>query len=106
MNCEATHCLDTATVRFPIYPEGWDGPRIMARISEEALRNLFGAGTDDESLIGACQAHFDLIEAKALERYQADPSQAIVLGACDFIATAQRQAQCQLAAISVPKLLW
>lgn len=84
MNCEAIHCLDTATVRFPIYPEGWDGPRIIARISEEALRTVFGAGSDDKSLIGACQAHFALIEGKALERHEADPSQAIVLDAVDF----------------------
>ena len=80
----------------------------MVRISEEALRTLFGAGTDDEDLIAACQAHFDRIEAEALARYRAAPSQAVVLTAGDFAAEAHAPhcTHCQLAAINEPKALW
>ena len=37
MFSEAIHCRDTQTVRFAIYPDGIDGPRIIARISDDAL---------------------------------------------------------------------
>jgi hypothetical protein len=85
MNCEAIHCLDSGTVRFAIYPDGFDGPRIMARISDDALRELFAAGADNEkSLLDACETHFEAIEAKALERYRASPSIAVTLTTADF----------------------
>ena len=67
MSCEAIYCSDRATVRFAIYPDGFDGPRILAEISEDALRDLFGAHAGSDSLLQACQLHFGLIEAVALE---------------------------------------
>jgi len=84
MNCEAIHCPDSATVRFAIYPDGFDGPRIIARISENTLHQRFGADDDEASLIGACEAHFGLIEAKALARYAAMPEVAVLLEPADF----------------------
>jgi hypothetical protein len=84
MNCEAIHCPESGSVRFAIYPDGFDGPRIIARISERALRQRFGAETDEASLLGACQFHFDLIEAKALASYAARPEIPVLLGPADF----------------------
>jgi len=84
MNCEAIHCFDVATVRFAIYPDGFDGPRILAEISEDALRDLFGARGGGDSLVRACQAHFGLIEARALARHRSAPSKAVQLNISDF----------------------
>ncbi|MDM0034035.1 hypothetical protein QTI33_18015 [Variovorax sp. J22P271] len=84
MNCEAIHCPDVGTVRFAIYPDGFDGPRIIAHISERALRECFGAHPDEPGLISACQANFGLIEAKALARYAARPGAAVLLAPADF----------------------
>lgn len=84
MKCEAIHCFDVATVRFAIYPDGYDGPRILAEISEDALRDLFGARGGGDSLVGACEANFDLIEAQALVRHRAAPLKAVKLCTSDF----------------------
>ena len=89
MNCEAIHCPDTQSVRFAIYPDGFDGPRIIARISEHALHSCFGAEDDPHSLVQACQAHFGLIEATALARHAAAPAVAVRLEAADFDLRAQ-----------------
>jgi hypothetical protein len=86
MNCEAIHCPDTDSVRFAIYPDGFDGPRIMARISGSALRRHFGAAQAEASLIAACQQNFGLIEAKALGRYAATPQIPVMLTPADFVA--------------------
>jgi hypothetical protein len=86
MYCEAIHCTETKTVRFAIYPDGLDGPRIIAHISEAALRGLSPASDGD--LTETCESHFDCIEAKALERYREAPSAPIVLDATDISACA------------------
>ena len=91
MFSEAIHCRDTETVRFAIYPDGFDGPRIIARISDEALHGIFGAPRDDASLAAACQAHFREIEAKALERHHAAPQTAVLLEAADFRAETEAE---------------
>jgi hypothetical protein len=84
MTCEAIHCFDRATVRFAIYPDGYDGARIIAEISENALRDVFGASGGGDSLVRACNNHFGVIGAKALEAYRATSQVPIVLGTLDF----------------------
>src|ERR1700744_3750728 len=84
MRCEAIHCPDTDTVRFAIYPDGFDGPRIMARVSGRALRTAFGASAEEAALLDACQTHFEAIESLALERHRAAPERAVLLEASDF----------------------
>ena len=91
MFSEAIHCRDTETVRFAIYPDGFDGPRIIARISDGALHGIFGAPLDDDSLAAACQAHFGEIEAKALEHHHAAPQTAVLLEAADFRAETEAE---------------
>ena len=86
MQCEAIHCPDTETVRFAIYPDGFDGPRIIAHVSDNALQELFGAGADEESLVETCDAHFDVIEAKALARHRAAPVMPVTLETADFLS--------------------
>ena len=84
MNCEAVHCFDTATVRFAIYPDGLDGPRILGEITEDALRDLFGARGGPDSLLEACERHFELIAATAVIRHRLKPRQSIKLETMDF----------------------
>jgi hypothetical protein len=84
MNCEAVHCRETATVRFALYPEGFDGPRILARISDEALRHHWGAGSSDADLLLTCQAHFPTIEKKALQRLRSGTDSLVLLTLADF----------------------
>jgi hypothetical protein len=86
MYCEAIHCAETKTVRFAIYPDGLDGARIIAHISEAALRGL--SPTRDGDLTETCENYFDCIEAKAVERYRAEPSAPIVLDATDVSSCA------------------
>lgn len=88
MNCEAIHCTDTKTVRFAIYPDGLDGPRIMAHVSEAALRGLQEGPEPDADLTLTCEEYFACIEAKAVERYRAAPSLPILLGPADLRACA------------------
>lgn len=84
MTCEAIHCFDTATVRFAIYPDGFDGARIIAEINEDALRDLFGARGGGSGLVDACKQHFTLIEARAVARYRTMPSKPVTLAIDDF----------------------
>ncbi len=84
MNCEAIHCFDTATVRFAVYPDGFDGPRILAEITEEALRDVFGARDGPEGLLRACEGYFETIGAIALRRHRLDPTHAVELETKDF----------------------
>jgi len=86
MNCEAIHCPDTKTIRFAIYPDGLDGPRIMAHVSEAALRGLCAGPDPPPDLTATCEAYFACIEAKALEHYRAEPSLPILLGPADLEA--------------------
>jgi hypothetical protein len=94
MHCEAIHCPDTETVRFAIYPDGFDGPRIIAHVSDEALHELFGAADDEEGLVEACDACFDVIEAKALARYRAAPFLPVMLDTADFLSRSAAEIHC------------
>ncbi|MEJ8827261.1 hypothetical protein WKW80_35670 [Variovorax humicola] len=84
MICEAVHCFDRATVRFAIYPDGLDGARILGEITEDALRDLFGARGGPDSLLEACERHFELIAAIALEQHRLKPRQSTKLETMDF----------------------
>ncbi len=84
MNCKAIFCFDTATVRFAIYPDGYEGPRILAQIDDPALRDHFGARGGGESLVDAYQANALEIDAKALKKYRLVSSSTVVLQAEDF----------------------
>jgi hypothetical protein len=95
MHCEGVHCPDSETVRFAIYPDGLEGARILARIRDDALHDLFGAHDDEDSLLAACSAHFDTIEAMALARHRAAPAKPVMLDLADFLARdARNEALC------------
>ena len=81
---EAIFCYDTATVRFAIYPQGKQGPRCIAAIGEDPLRDLFGAKGGGETLVRAYQENAALIDALALARYRKVPGRPVLLGTMDF----------------------
>ncbi|QGW81913.1 hypothetical protein [Variovorax paradoxus] len=84
MDFEGIYCFDTATVRFAIYPDGPDGARIIAQISEETLHDVFGTRNLGDQLLETCRTHFGDIGAAALKRYRTNPNQAINLTVDDF----------------------
>jgi hypothetical protein len=84
MDFEGIYCFDTATVRFAIYPDGPEGARIIAQISEETLHDVFGTRNLGDRLLDTCKTHFDAIGGAAKRRYRTDPKQAIVLTVRDF----------------------
>ncbi|MET3915633.1 hypothetical protein ABID97_002415 [Variovorax sp. OAS795] len=85
MDFEGIYCFDTASVRFAVYPDGPDGARIIAQISEETLHDVFGTRNLGDRLLETCKAHFDAIGAAALRRYRSNPNRAIDLGVEDFL---------------------
>ncbi len=84
MDFEGIYCFDTASVRFAVYPDGPDGVRIVAQISEETLHDEFDAREVGDRLMDACKAHFDTILPAAIARYRANPRQPITLTHDDF----------------------
>lgn len=82
MAAEAIYCFDTATVRFAIYPV--DGHRVVAEISEDPLRDFFGADGGGESLIQAYARNAESINARAIERYLASGGRPVCLESADF----------------------
>jgi hypothetical protein len=86
MRQEAIYCYDLASVRFAIYPDGPDGARLLAEITEQALRYLFGARGDSDALLRAYAASATLIDAAAVRQYRAAPQSPIRLDVADFSA--------------------
>lgn len=85
MASEAIFLPAAGTVQFAIYPDGFDGARIIARIDEEALHARFHAPNGgDSALVQAYAANADSIDAMATARYREDPTVAICLHAQDF----------------------
>ncbi|WP_177142872.1 hypothetical protein [Variovorax sp. YR216] len=84
MEFDAIYCFDRASVLFPIYPDGPSGRRVIAEISEDALRNLFGAAGGGDSLVQACKEHFDVIEQMAVHLHRRDPHRPLLLATGDF----------------------
>ncbi|MET0542943.1 MAG: hypothetical protein ABWZ88_14470 [Variovorax sp.] len=81
---EAIYCFDTAAVKFAIYPEGGNGPRIIAEIGEDPLRHHFGATGGGDSLVDAFVSHATEIKSRALKRYRAEPRKPVLLSSEDF----------------------
>ena len=78
---DAIYCYDTASVRFAIYDREL---RIVAEITENALRDVFGARGGADTLVETYQQHASTICAIALERHQAALRRPIVLDTVDF----------------------
>lgn len=85
---DVIYCFDRGCVLFAIHPEGASGPREIAEISEEALRDVFGARGDGESLAEACRTHMDSIAEAALLHWRGRPGAPVELGTADFTANA------------------
>ncbi|MBT2322741.1 hypothetical protein J7E62_10330 [Variovorax paradoxus] len=87
MASEATFHSATSSVQFAIYPDGYDGARILARIDEEALHARFHAPKGDTELVRAYAENADSIDALATARYRENPMAAICLHSTDFQAS-------------------
>lgn len=83
---EAIYCFDTATVRFAIYPDS--GARVVAEISEDPLRDLFGASGGGDSLVAAYARNAVLIDERALELHRIG-RRPVLLETHDFELTTQ-----------------
>lgn len=88
MSRDAIYCFDRASVLFAIYPDGMSGPRVLAEVTEDALRDLFGADDGAEGLLQACLDHFDTIEKVAKAHYRLKPASPVQLSTQDFSACA------------------
>ena len=87
MASEAIFHPATGSVQFAIYPDGYDGARIIARIDEEALHARFHAPEGrDADLVQAYARNADSIDALATARYRENPARAVCLGREDFRA--------------------
>jgi hypothetical protein len=84
MTSDAIHCFDRACVLFAVHPKQQDAPRIVCEISEDALRDVFGARGGPDDLVETCRRHFDVIKGAALHQYSQCPLGAVKLEAADF----------------------
>lgn len=87
MPTEAFHTPARKTVRFAIYPDGFEGPRISAEITECALCEIYGSNDSVDDLIACYRANFVEIQMIALKRHHRSPSVAICLEKEDFQET-------------------
>ncbi|SFP37042.1 hypothetical protein [Variovorax sp. 770b2] len=78
MNFEGIYCFDTASVRLAVYPDGPEGARVVAQISEDTLHDGFGTREVGHRLLDVCRNNFQAIEPLVVARYRADPRQPVV----------------------------
>jgi hypothetical protein len=79
MEFEGIYCFDMAAVRFAVYPDGPDGPRVVAHISEDTLRDAFGAREAGDGLLRVCELHFDALESAVVARFRSDPRWPLII---------------------------
>ena len=84
MASEATYTSETRTLKFAIYPDGFDGPRILAVIAADVMHERFGAQEGSSAMVTAYESSRELIDAEALGRYRDDPSTPVELTSRDF----------------------
>ena len=84
MASEAIFLPSAGSVQFAIYPDGYDGARIIARIDEEALHTRFHAPDGETELVRTYDRNADSIDALATARYRENPRAEICLQTRDF----------------------
>ena len=84
MASEAIFLPAAGSVQFAIYPDGYDGARIIARIDEEALHARFQAPAGELELVQTYDRNADSIDALATARYRENPRAEICLRSTDF----------------------
>ena len=98
MDFEGIYCFDTASVRLAVYPDGPQGARVVAQISEDTLHDGFGTREVGNRLLDVCKRNFHAIELATVARYRANARQSVItLTLGDF--TAQRSAPAAAAAM-------
>lgn len=76
---EFKYDFDRSSVCFAIYPDGMEGPRVVARITAEALADTFEVPENHDAVLDAYRENAASIDAEALKRYRSDPSGDIVI---------------------------
>jgi hypothetical protein len=61
-----------------------EGENIPMRISEAALRQVFGADRSQSTWLATYRENAEIIDARAVELHLADPSKPVFLEAADF----------------------
>ena len=87
MASEAIFLPAAGSVQFAIYPDGYDGARIIARIHEEALHARFQAADGELDLVRTYDRNAESIDALATARYRENPRVEICLRSTDFQAS-------------------
>jgi hypothetical protein len=78
MDFEGIYCFDTASVRLAVYPDGPQGARVVAQLSEDTLHDGFGTREVGHRLLDVCRNNFHAIEPAVVARYRANPRQPVV----------------------------
>jgi hypothetical protein len=78
MDFEGIYCFDTASVRLAVYPDGPQGARVVAQLSEDTLHDGFGTREVGHRLLDVCRNNFQAIEPAVVARYRANPRQPVV----------------------------
>lgn len=100
MEFEGSYCFDTASVRFAVYPDGPEGPRVVAHISQGTLHDAFGTKEVGHGLLEACERHFDALEAAVAARLRTDPQWPLMITIDDFPRSALCPWACRSDALS------
>jgi hypothetical protein len=79
MPTEAIYLFARKTVRFAIYPDGLEGPRILAEVSEDALKKYCCASNSEIEIVASYRANYIKIHMLALEKYKRSPSTFILV---------------------------
>lgn len=85
MALEGIYCFDTASVRLAVYPDGPQGARVVALISENTLHDGLGTREVGQRLLDVCRNNLHVIEPAVVARYRASPRHPVVtLSLADF----------------------
>ncbi|MGJ7604059.1 hypothetical protein ACSFA7_06930 [Variovorax sp. LT1R20] len=86
MNFEGIYCFDIASVRFAVYPDGPQGARIVAQISEDTLHDGFGTREVGHRLLDVCRNNFHAIEPAVIAHYRTNARQSVITLTLDDLA--------------------
>lgn len=84
MTSTAIYCYDRACVRFAVYPDGPVGRRVLAEVTDHALRHAFGVHGGPGALVQTCEQNIYFLEERVARRFRLDPRQPVMIDAGDL----------------------
>lgn len=79
MKFEGIYCFGTASVRFAVYPDGYEETRVLASVKVDILRDYFGVYALEREPLEVCRANYGVLEKAAVARFRKDPHSPIDL---------------------------